>query len=139
MFTPELINLLGGAIFGGLLKLWSKSMDNQRQIVEMAINKQEAKDASHDKASARGGPMARRFIVIVVMFTVFLAPFVLAALFPQVPIFYAYAEAGRGFWFLIPSVENLKFVRLDGFVLLPIHTQMASAIAGFYFGAGIVK
>jgi hypothetical protein len=139
MFTPEIITLLGSSILGGALKLWSKSMENQRHLLDIAITKGNAADNSHDKGAARGGPMARRFIVVVCMFTVFLAPFVLAAWFPSVPIFYAYSEAGRGFWFLIPSIESMRFVRLDGFVLLPIHTQMASAIAGFYFGAGIVK
>lgn len=139
MFTPELIQFFGSAIFSAVLKLISKNMENHRQIVEMAIQKQTAKDGSHDRAALRGGPVTRRIIVGVSLFTVFLAPFILAAWKPEVPIFYAYAEAGRGFWFLIPSVEQLKFVRLDGFVLLPIHTQMASVIAGFYFGAGIVK
>lgn len=144
--TTEIITLLGGTILGGLLKLLAAWQENQRHLVDLAARRQqidqaatEAADASADKAAARGGPWTRRAIVIAVLFTVFLAPFILAAWFPSVPIFYAYPENTRGFWFFWDSMERLKFARIDGFVLLPIHTQLASAIAGFYFGAGVVK
>jgi len=142
MFTPEIITLLGGSILGGLLKLFKAHQENQRHMVDMLAAKQQLADTSRDAAAARGGQggaMARRAIVICVLFTVFLAPFILAAFIPEVPIFYAYSEEKGGFWFFRASMEKLQFVRLDGFVLLPIHTQMAAAISGFYFGAGIVK
>jgi hypothetical protein len=143
MFTPEIITMLGGSLLGGLLKIWKARMDNRRHELDLLAAKVGVMDASSDAADKRGGtggPLARRFMVIVVLFAVFLAPFILAAWFPEVPIFYAYTEAnGSGFWFLRSTLEQLKFVRLDGFVLLPIHTQMASAIAGFYFGAGVAK
>lgn len=143
MFTPEVITLLGSSLVGGFLKLWKAGQENQRHLLDMALSRAAAEEASREAADKRGGSggaMARRAMVIAVLFTVFLAPFILSAWFAEVPIFYAYTEAkGTGFWFLRSSLEQLKFVRLDGFVLLPIHTQMASAICGFYFGAGIVK
>lgn len=142
MFTAELITLLGGTILGGLLKILKARSDFQAQLLEGALRRQDSVDASRDRAATRsgsGGPITRRIIVCVVLFTVFLAPFILAGWMPETPIFYAYTEARGGFWFLASGVERMQFVRLDGFVLLPIHTQMASAIAGFYFGAGIVK
>lgn len=142
MFTPELITLLGGTLLGGILKIFKAKADFQSQLLNVALAKHSAADASADAAARRGGsggPATRRLIVCVVLFTVFLAPFILSAWLPATPIFYAYSEAKGGFWFFSSGLEKLQFVRLDGFVLLPVHTQMASAIAGFYFGAGIVK
>jgi hypothetical protein len=142
VFTPEIITMLGGSLLGVLLKLWKARMENRRHELDLLAAKVGVMDASSDAADKRGGtggPLARRAMVVVVLFTVFLAPFILAAWFPEVPIFYAYSEAKGGFWFFGSSLDQLKFVRLDGFVLLPIHTQMASAIAGFYFGAGVAK
>jgi hypothetical protein len=33
----------------------------------------------------------------------------------------------------------MHFQEMSGSVILPVHTQMAAAISGFYFGAGLVK
>jgi hypothetical protein len=86
-----------------------------------------------------GGPMTRRLIVISVLFTVFIAPFILAAFFPHTPVFYAYAEKTRGFWFIFESIDKMHFEQMAGYVILPVHTQMAAAISGFYFGGGLAK
>lgn len=146
----EVITLAGSTILGGILKLASQWMENQRHMVAMLAEKQkidqadtEAADASADKAAARdgnGGAITRRIITCTVLFTVFIAPVIVAICFPSCPVFFAYNEQATGFWSLFMSaVDKMKFVRIDGFVILPIHTQIASAIAGFYFGAGIVK
>jgi len=37
------------------------------------------------------------------------------------------------------AMEKLKYIRMGGFVILPIHIQMAAAISGYYFGAGAAK
>lgn len=34
-----------------------------------------------------------------------------------------------------PAMENLEHIRMESFAILPIHTQMAAAISGYYFGA----
>lgn len=144
--TAEVLNLLGGGLLGAGVKLVSVWMENQRAQVELLAKRQEleqraveAADASADRAAGRdGGAWTRRVIVGCVMFTVFLAPVIVATCFASVPVFYAYSE-GSGWWIFRSAWEQLKFVRLDGFVILPVHTQLASAIAGFYFGAGVVK
>lgn len=143
MFTPELINLLIGTVLGGIFKLIAQGQANHQRLFENAIKANKAADASADAAAARtkgtGGEWTRRMIVVAVLFTVFLAPFILAAWFPAAPIFYAWQESGGGFWFFRSAVDQLHIVRVDGFTLLPIHTQLAACIAGFYFGAGIAK
>lgn len=143
MFTPEILNLLVGTILGGVFKLIAQSQANHQRLFENAIKANQAADASADAAAKRtagsGGEWTRRLIVIAVLFTVFLAPFILAAWLPATPIFYAWQESTGGFWFLKSATDKLHVVRVDGFTLLPIHTQLAACIAGFYFGAGIAK
>ncbi|MCC5840709.1 MAG: hypothetical protein JJT96_11340 [Opitutales bacterium] len=56
-----------------------------------------------------GGPLTRRIIVVSVLFAVFIAPFILAAFFPETPVFYAYAEKTRGFWFVFESIDRMRF------------------------------
>ena len=72
-------------------------------------------------------------------FVVFIAPCVLAAFFPQTLVFYAYAEKTRGFWFIFESLDKMRFEHMSCYVILPVHTQMAAAISGFYFGGGLAK
>lgn len=72
---------------------------------------------------------------MAVLFTVF----ILAAYFPETPVFYAYAEKTRGFWFIFESIDRMRFEQMTGYVILPVHTQMAAAICGFYFGGGLAK
>jgi len=142
MFTPEILNLLIGTILGGVFKLIAQSQANHQRLFENALKANQAADASADLAAKRGGAggeWTRRLIVVAVLFTVFLAPFILAAFIPAAPIFYAWNESSGGFWFLKSATDRLHVVRVDGFTLLPIHTQMAAAISGFYFGAGIAK
>lgn len=45
----------------------------------------------------------------------------------------------RGFWFVFESIDRMRFERMQGYVILPVHTQMAAAISGFYFGGGLAK
>jgi hypothetical protein len=67
--------------------------------------------------------LTRRLIVISVLFTVFIAPFILAAFFPHTPVFYAYGEKSRGFWFIFESLDKMRFEQMAGYVILPVHTQ----------------
>ena len=45
----------------------------------------------------------------------------------------------RGFLFLLDSIDKMRFEQMTGYVILPVHTQMAAAISGFYFGGGLAK
>ena len=78
-------------------------------------------------------------VVVVLMLTTYIVPPILAACFPAVPIFYAWVESTGGFWFMADASDKLHFARVDGFTILPMHTQMVASIIGFYFGAGVAK
>ena len=142
MIPTEIITFAVSTAIGAWIKLKSKQMEVQRHQADLWAQK--AGVTIDDRQKARdfmpaGGPMTRRIIVVAVLFAVFIAPFILAAFFPETPVFYAYAEKSRGFWFIFESIDRMRFERMTGYVILPVHTQMAAAISGFYFGGGLAK
>jgi len=142
MIPTEIITFTVSTALGAWIKLKSKQMDAQRQQADLWA--QQAGVVIDDRSRVRdfmppGGPLTRRIIVVSVLFAVFIAPFILAAFFPDTPVFYAYTEKSRGFLFIFESVDRLRFERMTGYVILPVHTQMAAAISGFYFGGGLAK
>lgn len=139
MFGSDVLNMLLGTVISGVLGLMKARMEQRRQELDLMMQRQGLADSSADKAALRGGPIVRRFIAIVVVGYLFLAPIVLKLLRPEVPVIYAYPEAGQAFMWFFRGVEQLKFVEMDGFVVLPFQRDLAAMIAGFYFGAGIVK
>lgn len=142
MIPTEIITFTLSTAIGAWIKLKSKQMEVQKHQADLWAKR--AGVILEDRSKARdyippGGPMTRRIIVMAVLFAVFIAPFVLAAFFPQTPVFYAYAEKTHGFWFIFESLEKTQFQQMHGYVILPVHTQMAAAISGFYFGGGLAK
>lgn len=142
MIPTEIITFTVSTAIGAWIKLKSKQMEVQKHQADLWAK--QAGVVVEDRINARnyippGGPMTRRLIVISVLFTVFIAPFILAAFFPHTPVFYAYAEKTRGFWFIFESLDKMRFEQMSGYVILPVHTQMAAAISGFYFGGGLAK
>jgi hypothetical protein len=142
MIPTEIITFTVSTAIGAWIKLKSKQMEVQKHQADLWAK--QAGVVSEDRINARnyippGGPLTRRLIVISVLFTVFIAPFILAAFFPHTPVFYAYAEKTRGFWFIFESLDKMHFEQMAGYVILPVHTQMAAAISGFYFGGGLAK
>lgn len=142
MIPTEIITFTATTAIGAWIKLKSKQMEVQKHNADLWAQK--AGVIMDDRTRARefvppGGPWVRRLIVLSVLFAVFIAPFILAAFFPQTPVFFAYAEKSRGFLFLLESLDQMHFQQMSGYVILPVHTQMAAAISGFYFGGGLAK
>lgn len=142
MIPMELLTAGGGALVGGALKLWARKMEADQQKFELMAGRERIHQSGIEAARKwvpKGGEATRRLIVMAVMFAVFVAPTALAWLHPQTPVFYGYSESTRGFLFFWESIDKMKFYEMRGLVILPIHTHMAAAIAGFYFGAGVAK
>ncbi|MGC9451664.1 MAG: hypothetical protein ACP5I4_09470 [Oceanipulchritudo sp.] len=142
MIPTEIITFTVSTAIGALIKLKNKQMEVQKHQADLWAR--QAGMIMDDRQKVRdfmpaGGPLTRRIIVVAVLFAVFIAPFILAAFFPQTPVFYAYAEKSRGFWFIFESLDKMRFEQMTGYVILPVHTQMAAAISGFYFGGGLAK
>jgi hypothetical protein len=79
--TTELLAMLGGGASGFIFKLIGTMVSNQAAMTENLIKRSQAHTASADAADKRGGAggaWVRRVIVIVVLFGVVVAPFLLA-------------------------------------------------------------
>lgn len=141
----ELLTLGASAITGGGLKVFAQYMAERAKREaerDRFIANREKEHASRLEAARafmpNGGEWTRRLIVFACMITL-IAPAVLPALVPGLVVSYAYTEAKGGWWIFQTALDTLKTVRLEGIVILPLHTHTCAAVAGFYFGAGIAK
>lgn len=151
MFSPDVMNLLLGTVVGGILKIIAAKMKKDEHTVNLLAQRQGLADDSADRAAQRGGEWGawtRRVIALTVVGYLFVAPvvIVLANMWVRVinaeigltPLIYAYSEASGGWW-IFSNPDQMKFIEVDGLTVLPFQRQLATMIAGFYFGAGIVK
>lgn len=141
----ELLTLGSSSLIGGGLKIWSQYLqaakareaDRDRYL----SNRHKEETTSLEAARAfmpNGGEWTRRLIVVACMFAL-ITPTILPALYEGLVVSYAYTEGKGGWWIFQTSLETLKTVRLEGIVILPLHTHTCAAVSGFYFGASIVK
>ena len=133
--TTELLAMLGGGASGFIFKLIGTMVSNQQAIAEGLIKKQRLSDESADRADKRGGPggaWVRRFIVIVVLFGVVVAPFLLAHSGDGVTVASEYSK-----WFGL--IKGTSYQTLHGYVILPEIRTSIITIVSFYFGSSTVK
>ena len=145
MIPTELATFGSSVVVGGGLKVFAQYMAARSKREEERDRFIANRDKEHStrlkEARAflpQGGEWTRRLIVIACMIAL-IAPTLLPALFPGLTVSYAYSEAKGAWWIFQTSLETLKTVELRGIVILPLHTHVCSAVAGFYFGAGIAK
>lgn len=133
--TTELIAMLGGGASGFIFKLIGTMVSNQQAIAEGLIKKQRSSDESADRADKRGGPggaWVRRFIVIIVLFGVVVAPFLLAHSGDGVTVASEYSK-----WWGMK--KGTAYQTLYGYVILPEIRTSIITIVSFYFGSSTVK
>ena len=132
--TSELISLFLGTGVGAITKVIglfvSSSIELNKQKVEANVATQQLADESHDKASKRGGEWVRRLIVMVCLFGVVVAPFLMAFMSQGVTV----SEQKTLLFF---TWETWK--TLEGFVILPEIRTTLIAIVGYYFGSSSIK
>ncbi len=133
--TPELLAMLGGGFSGFIFKLIGTMVSSQQANVDNLIKKSEAHTASADAADKRGGAggaWVRRFIVIIVLFGVVIAPFLLAHSGDGVTVATEYSK-----WF--GFMKGTTYQTLHGYVILPEIRTSIITIVSFYFGSSTVK
>jgi hypothetical protein len=126
----SLLPMLGGAVSGFIFKLIGCMVQAQQNEVELMLKKQEAADASAEKAAARGGVWVRRGIVATVLFAIVIVPFIMAFTDQGVTV-----EVTKGWWIFARDVYETQ----EGFLLHPSVVQALYAIIGFYFGSSQIK
>ena len=140
--SVELLAMLGGSMSGFIMKLIAANAQNQAQMLEGMLKKQQMADDSADRAAKRagaGGVWIRRVIALCTLFAVIFAPFILA--FFNEPVTIEAGKAGGLFGFLFGDLfaKGNGWIELQGYVLLPEVRQTMLALVGFYFGSSQVK
>lgn len=122
-------NMAGGALLGQAFRHLAESRKNQHEL-----NMANTKHIEQTKKSAekRGGVWVRRVLIGAVVFA-FLAA-VLAAFFGQ-PVVLEH-ELGRNLLGIF-KWEKLKYVVVDGVVILKENRPAFESAFGFYFGQAI--
>ncbi len=133
----ELITMIGGGVTGFIFRYLAERAKERAELYKMALGIKTAQDDSADKAAKRvpvdAGKWIRRFIVVVILFGVILAPFVLSLL-GMSTIVQIEEEQAKWLFGLFGGGTQVTFVELKGYLMVPEVRQTLTAIVGFYFG-----
>ena len=141
MITFELITMLGSAILGGIMQLWANKQKDQAEYNKMQLqllDKQGDMIEAARNVQNTAMQFTRRIIVLSAMFAIIILPPMASLLFPDITITTGYTEFRPG-WLFLPDKEVLVWKETTGIVLGPLHTNLVSAITGFYFGSATTK
>lgn len=140
----DLLPLIGGGIFGAVVKLFSMSMENKRRQNEMLISSLQAKqkainDVNEHAANNEYFAWTRRIIALSVTAMIGALIF-LPYLNPDMTVnMMTTATDGGTYLFGLFDTKVTKdvWVQLQGVVFHPILASSYQAIVGCYFGASI--
>jgi hypothetical protein len=103
---------------------------------EQAIHKHDAHEASKEAASARGGTLTRRWLVVAVLM-VTVGVFFLPAITGDPIVVEVVREKGGFLWGLWPKKEITEFITVNGPLFINENRRAFLAILSFYLGQGI--
>lgn len=136
----------GGAILGAIFSYISSARKEAHQermeLLSAKINANKEADTSADKAMQRDlsqvGQRIRQFIVVALVFSFCLAPFVFA--WTSIPIAVERTETFGGyFWGIIPEYTRDVIEYAKGFYIPSEFKTAFMAIIGFYFGRSATR
>lgn len=138
----EIISLIGGGLFGALLKIWTQaSRDKQeRNLASIQITKLNAELIHQARTyQDKGFSLTRRIIAISCIFTIVILPKIVAAFNPDLGVWVSSEVLENGFLFFSEDKTITQWNYLKGFVITPIDTMIVSAVIGIYFGASVAR
>lgn len=134
----ELLSLIGGGITGFLFRYLAEKRqseaDNFSRLIAILDKNKETQDAAASRVPIDVGKITRRIIVICILFSSVLAPFV-APLFGMQTFIETNENNPESLFGIIPEYTRKVFVQLHGFVYTQEMKQTLLAIVGFYFGS----
>lgn len=138
MWNLELLSLFGGGFVGFLFRYLAEKRESEREnfnkVLSMIDKTKEVADAAAQRVPLDIGKVTRRIIVMCVLFSSILAPFI-APMF-GIKTFVETTQNNPELLFgLIPEMTKKVFVELQGFVYTSEMKQTLLAIVGFYFGS----
>lgn len=137
----EILPLIGGGIFGAVVKLLSMGMQNKAEERKAMFDAFSARQGAIDKVNEVASTnsyfaFTRRVIALSITSVI-----VLLALFPIVQPINVLQEVQTGGSYLFGLIDTTqieqKWVQLQGSVVLPVIIPSFQAIIGAYFGASI--
>lgn len=137
----EILPLIGGGIFGAVVKLLSMGMQNKADERKAMFDAFSARQGAINKVNEVASTnsyfaFTRRIIALSVTSVI-----VLLALFPIVQPINVLQEIQTGGSYLFGLIDTTqveqKWVQLQGSVVLPVIIPSFQAIIGAYFGASI--
>ena len=138
MIPLELMTMAGGGIMGFIFRYMAERAKERQQQFEMLMQKEKLAEDSRNAAAQRDsgdtGKYIRRIIVVLILFGVILAPFILALLGKSTIVEIDEEKATFLFGLFGGGTES-KFIELDSYLLVPEVRQALMAIIGFYFGS----
>jgi hypothetical protein len=140
--TPEVMNLLGSSLLGGIMQVIGSKAKAQQEQMKMLMMKGEFAEKSRDKVRSMGDPnffaMTRRIIALTCIFSIILLP-MLAGIF-EVPIYIQVENHTGSDWFLFSSESTMnEWKEIRGIPFLEMHKNVVISIIGLYMGSSISK
>jgi len=136
-FPLEIITLLGSGLLSGVMTMWGMSLKAKAEANKQLIDRATLRGKLTNEArqmKGEGVSFTRRLIVLTVMASVFVLPFVASIM--GFPINIGYTEFSPGFLF-IEGKDVTKWVAVEGLAITPLHTHAAMSIIGYYFGSRV--
>jgi len=139
----ELLPLIGGGIFGAVVKLFSMSMENKANLHKQTMEAFSARDkqVQHLNETAvnnKGFSFTRRVIALAITSII-----VVIALVPYSEGINVMTEVTTGSSYLFGLVDTREtqevWHTLKGLVILPVVSSSFQAVVGAYFGASIAS
>ena len=137
----EILPLVGGGIFGAVVKLLSMGMQNKaeerKEMFQAFSARQGAIDKVNEVASSNSAfAFTRR--VIALSITAVIVMLALAPIAQPVNVLQEVQTGGSYLFGLIDTTQiKQQWVQLEGSVVLPVIIPSFQAIIGAYFGASI--
>ena len=137
----EILPLVGGGIFGAVVKLLSMGMQNKaeerKEMFQAFAARQGAIDKVNEVASSNSAfAFTRR--VIALSITAVIVMLALAPIAQPVNVLQEVQTGGSYLFGLIDTTQiKQQWVQLEGSVVLPVIIPSFQAIIGAYFGASI--
>lgn len=129
--------MAAGGVVGFIFRYMAERAKERAELWKYALDMKKAEDDSANQAAERvsvdAGKWVRRTIVVFVLFGVILAPFILALMGYNTIV--EIEETGATYLFgLFGGGSEIKFLELEGYLLVPEVRQTLTALVGFYFG-----
>lgn len=129
---------MGGAATGFIFRLIAAKSEEGRNRFNRMMKAIDKSDESSDKAAKRDGDVGkivRQFIVVSVIFSIVISPFVMAILGIPTYLEVDYNNGGSFLGLIGEDVSSKAFVEISGNLITSEIRQCLIAITGFYFGS----